>query len=567
MRLEGQNILFLGAAKPNSGSGSIDENRVIIKSAEIPAASADELGKFYCYSGVTNQNYTHGYVYECVSASTSYEANIVYPHSTFASEDFYKAGQLIVDAGVADPTEVTGGTMTYALAGNLWSIVFTDANGNPLNTAYSIYTDDLEQDYDILPVIDPSEFVDGQVIDFSVASVIPHTNYTWARINLQPGSEHDLGFFDTVAELQAAHPTGTAGDFALIGATDTFWVWDTTTSAWIDSHKADAVTSVNGQTGAVSLDINDVAPTQTDKSGYVLGTDGFVAGWVKPEIVQRSTMPQASEDELGNVYQFVGTTDANYTNGYFYKCVSDGQNPATYSWTQVNVQPAPSGLPDQTGQSGKFLTTDGTDASWSDKPLVNTATGSYAISILGVEATASNAMNIGYFSQAAGFQGTAIGVQSHANQNGTAIGYGAWSQPFSMMGTDWSIAIGSQAYSTAANAIQLGKGTNNTENTLSVANKNGNYEMMSADGTIPTARLTKVNTTVTLAAANWSSNSQTVNVTGMTATGVVFPCPIPADQADYTSAGIICSAQAAGTLTFTCDTVPSGDIDVTVVMM
>ena len=40
--------------------------------------------------------------------------------------------------------------MTYALAGNLWSIVFTDANGDALNTAYSIYTDDLEQDYDIL---------------------------------------------------------------------------------------------------------------------------------------------------------------------------------------------------------------------------------------------------------------------------------------------------------------------------------------------------------------------------------------------------------------------------------
>ena len=82
------------------GAGSIDEDRIIIKSAEIPAASEDELGKFYCYSGVTNQDFGHGYVYECVES---------------------------------------GGI------------------------------------------------------------------YTWARINLQPGSEHDLGFFDTVAELQTAH--------------------------------------------------------------------------------------------------------------------------------------------------------------------------------------------------------------------------------------------------------------------------------------------------------------------------------------------------------------------------
>lgn len=83
-------------------------------------------------------------------------------------------------------------------------------------------------------------------------------------------------------------------------------------------------------------------------------------------------------------------------------------------------------------------------------------------------------------------------------------------------------------------------------------------------GTVP---VISVNTTVTLASANWSSNTQTVNVTGMTATGVVLVSPIPADQADYTDAGILCTAQAAGTLTFTCDTTPSNNIDVVVVML
>jgi hypothetical protein len=77
----------------------------------------------------------------------------------------------------------------------------------------------------------------------------------------------------------------------------------------------------------------------------------------------------------------------------------------------------------------------------------------------------------------------------------------------------------------------------------------------------------KVNTTVTLAAADWSDNAQTVSVTGITADGVVFVSPDPTDQADYTSAGIYCSAQAAGTLTFTCSTTPANDIDVVVVML
>lgn len=50
-------------------------------------------------------------------------------------------------------------------------------------------------------------------------------------------------------------------------------------------------------------------------------------------------MPTADESNLGVIYQYTGETDADYTNGYFYKCVSDGQDPATYSWERVNVQP------------------------------------------------------------------------------------------------------------------------------------------------------------------------------------------------------------------------------------
>ena len=210
-----------------------------------------------------------------------------------------------------------------------------------------------------------------------------------------------------------------------------------------------------------------------------------------------------------------------------------------------------SSLPDQTGQSGKFLTTDGTDASWSDKPLQNIATSSDSVIIKGNSsyATAGRAVVVGYNAYASAGDCTIIGKGSRANNK-------------------YGIVIGVDSVSTAQHAIQLGYSkTNSDANTFKVGNANGNYEMMSADGTIPTARLTKVNSTITLTAAGWSSNTQTVNVTGMTATGIVLVSPDPTDQADYTSAGIICSAQAAGTLTFTCSTTPANDIDVVVVML
>ena len=233
----------------------------------------------------------------------------------------------------------------------------------------------------------------------------------------------------------------------------------------------------------------------------------------------------------------------------------------TYAWTQTNVQPAPSGLPDQTGQSGKFLTTDGTDASWSDKPLVNQADSSkYSVAIGG---EALNQSKIGYYN-------ISITKTSPINTTGNrsiTIGYNATAAG------QRSVAIGYNAR-TDANAlscIQIAGGdltaTNSDANTFKVANGNGNFEIMSADGTIPTARLTKVNTTATLAVADWSSNTQTVTVSGVKADSVVFVSPAPASASDYASAGILCTAQAADSLTFTCTTTPTNAITVNVVCM
>lgn len=72
---------------------------------------------------------------------------------------------------------------------------------------------------------------------------------------------------------------------------------------------------------------------------------------------------------------------------------------------------------------------------------------------------------------------------------------------------------------------------------------------------------------ITLTSAGWTNNEQTVTATGVTATNTVIVSPDPASMTDYTDAGIYCSAQASNSLTFVCDTVPSNDIDVNVVIL
>ena len=53
------------------------------------------------------------------------------------------------------------------------------------------------------------------------------------------------------------------------------------------------------------------------------------------DTIQVDTLPTAGADELGNVYQYIGSTTLTLTHGYFYECVSDGAGTPTYSWANV----------------------------------------------------------------------------------------------------------------------------------------------------------------------------------------------------------------------------------------
>lgn len=44
-----------------------------------------------------------------------------------------------------------------------------------------------------------------------------------------------MGWYADPQALQSAHPTGQAGNWAIVGSTDTIWVWDTDTNAWLDT--------------------------------------------------------------------------------------------------------------------------------------------------------------------------------------------------------------------------------------------------------------------------------------------------------------------------------------------
>ena len=81
----------------------------------------------------------------------------------------------------------------------------------------------------------------------------------------------------------------------------------------------------------------------------------------KQDQLQYSSLPTASEDYLGKVFEYVGETTNEFTHGYFYECVSDGEATPTYSWVQTNVQPSGS-----TGGGHTIEDSEGTDLTQRD---------------------------------------------------------------------------------------------------------------------------------------------------------------------------------------------------------
>lgn len=198
---------------------------------------------------------------------------------------------------------------------------------------------------------------------------------------------------------------------------------------------------------------NETAADITTIVGGAMGFDSSNSSWIiscmdiNDEPVVFFQLSQTDFETAGFTFTGIPQTDDMVL---FTATIT--KTSTSYDWEQVDVQPAVDPLPSQTGNSGKVLTTDGTNASW-----VDMTTSPQVTPVL---------------------QGTA---------------------------TYW---------------------------------------------------ITDPNTGVI---------SQTINVQGVTATNVVMVSPTPVSADDYAQSGVICTAQGTGTLTFTCKTIPSVDITLTVI--
>ena len=126
------------------------------------------------------------------------------------------------------------------------------------------------------------------------------------------------------------------------------------------------------------------------------------------------------------------------------------------------------------------------------------------------------------------------------------------------------------------NGVAVGNSPKFTDNntTYTFVNGTNGFTVTPSDGTAQTVtvtpsianNLTGTKTTATLS-TTWSSNQQTVTVSGVTSSNYIVVSPAPASYDAYCEAGIYCSAQGTNSLTFKCDTVPSAALTVNIMIV
>lgn len=122
-----------------------------------------------------------------------------------------------------------------------------------------------------------------------------------------------------------------------------------------------------------------------------------------------------------------------------------------------------------------------------------------------------------------------------------------------------TLDVGEPGFTTDTKRLYIGSSSGN----VAIANKS---EVDEVDSKANAKQAKFRALTATLSVSGWASNTQQVSIQNLQPSDLVQVAPAPAAVDAYAAAGIICTEQAEGKLTFTCKTVPTESINVHVVV-
>ena len=369
------------------------------------------------------------------------------------------------------------------------------------------------------------------------------------------------GLYTTLSALQLAHPTGSAGDAWFVGTSEdnVVYQWDVDQSAWVN------VGALKGPKG----DTGNTGPQ---------GTRG-------PKGEKGDTGQRGEKGDKGDAFTYADFTAEQLASLKGEKGDTGPQGPKGDTG-----KTGPKGEQGPAGQDGASYTVKGLYATLSalqgahptgssgDAWFVGTADSNV---VYQWDVDKAIWVNVGALKGPKGDTGLqgpkgdtgSTGPKGDKGDKGDTGAQGNTGQQGPKGDTGAAGADGKSAYASAKDGGYTGTEAQFNTDLAAVGGKqakitaNGILKGNGAGGVSTAVKGTdyaapSVGVSVTLRASGWNANAktQTVSVAGVTATANCIITAAPDSYMAYAKAGVRCTTQGAGTLTFACETVPTADV-------
>ena len=402
-----------------------------------------------------------------------------------------------------------------------------------------------------------------------------------------PGDSYTVkGLYDTLSALQAVHPTGSEGDAWFVGTSDSnvVYQWDVDQSAWVNVGALKGPKGDTGNTGPQGLqgpkgEKGDTGPQgeKGDKGDAFTYADFTAEQLASLKGEKGDTGPQGPKGDTGETGPKgeqgpAGLDGTSYTVNGLYSTLSALQSAhptgiagdawfvgtaddnVVYQWdvdqsAWVNVgalkgpkgDTGPQGLKGDTGATGP-------QGEKGDAFTYADFTAEQLAALKGEKGDTGAQGDPG----PQGPKGDTGAQGADGKSAYVSAKDGGYTGTEAQFNTDLA-AVGDKQAKITASGILKGDGAGG----VSAAVKGTDYAGPS------------VGVTATLMAAGWDAGAktQTVSIAGVTATANCIITAAPGSYMAYAEAGVRCTAQGAGMLTFACETVPTEDVATNVLIL
>lgn len=318
-----------------SNGNSIDCGQVLPQYDTMPTPSATNEGQILQYIGITTSSYTNGYFYICESDGVG-----GYHWVEKLVQDSYTKAEIGDVSNLPDNTKNVVeniGVLKLSidqLSASKLSISdiddeLSDTSENPVqNKVITLAIDQLQGSildalagkedifrYNTLP--SPSVDIENAIVQYIGVTNANYTNgYYYQCVEFPVGS----GTYIWTQKNVQPNNGGGGGD----GVVDGYY----NPLNQLFYEDSSFLNPITGEDNTIYVDLNT-------NGLYRYNGAIFIKVSSSAESIQVDIMPTADSTQLNKIYQYIGATDANYTNGYFYKCIFDGTN---YQWINIPTQ-------------------------------------------------------------------------------------------------------------------------------------------------------------------------------------------------------------------------------------